>query len=385
MPAAQPPEPAPQWIGGIAPLRGHLAFGGEPFFPDVILWLDEQGFILASAIGKPRETLSLAATSLRAAITEPQHGPPRTPASIRIASADLADVVRKSHPAIEVVCAPTPEIDAVVAKMLEKLDASPQIEPTYLAPGIDELTVRWFFHSAADLFRAAPWEHAPSDRILFAISIPDLGLHDAAVAVIGQAGRTPGLLVFPNDDAFAAFVEGARAMERGDDPVMPRHMTLSFERGAEMIPALRKEIAAHDWPVADAHAYPWVAFVDEDFTARPPTRQRLEIVGAIVRALTELLRDPQALARAWAGGEPLTRTLFVDLADAGAFAAVRAPYARGVEPDEGVDVTELLARLEALVPGGLGTAAPPAAASTTKRPRKSSAKKAPGKARKKKR
>jgi hypothetical protein len=381
---AQPPKPAPQWIGGIASLRGHLTLGGEPFYPDIILWLDEDGFILASAIGKPREALSLAATSLRAAITDPHHGPPRPPASIRIASADLADAVRKSHPAIEVICAPTPEIDAVVGKMLEKLDASTQIEPTYLAPGIDELTVRWFFYSAADLFRAAPWEHAPSDRILFAITIPDLGLSDAAVAVIGQAGRTPGLLVFPNDDAFAAFVEGAHAMERGEDPVMPRHMTLTFERGAEMIPALRKEIAAHGWPVADAHAHPWVAFIDEDFTARPPTRERLEIVGAIVRALTELLRDPLALARAWAGGEQLTRTLFVDMADSGVVAAVRAPYARGVEPDEGVNLTEILAQLDALVPGGLDTAAPPAATSTTKRLRKSSGK-APAKPRPKKR
>jgi hypothetical protein len=380
---AQPPTPASQWIGGIASLRGHLSFGGEPFFPHIILWLDERGLILASAIGKPREAPSLTATSLRAAIANPNHGPPRTPASIRIASAELADAVRKSHPAIEVVCAPTPEIDVVVGRMLETLEASPQIQPTYLAPGIDELTVRWFFHSAADLFRAAPWEHAPSDRVLFAITIPELGLRDAAVAVIGQAGRTPGLLVFPNDDAFAAFVEGAHAMERGEDPVMPRHMTLTFERGAEMIPALRKEIAAHGWPVADAHAHPWVAFIDEHFEARPPTQQRLEIVGAIVRVLTELLRDPQALARAWAGGEPLTRTLFVDMADSGVIAGVRAPYARGLEPDEGVNVTEIFAQLGAALPGGLVTAAPPAAASTTKRPRKSG--KATGKARKKKR
>lgn len=380
MSAEQPPNPAPQWIGGIAPLR-NVTFGGEPFHPEVVLWLDERGMILATAVGKPREALNLAATSLRAAITNPRHGPPRTPASIRIASTDLADALRKSHPAIEVICAPTPEIDAVVAKMREKLDADPQIEPTYLAPGIDELTVKWFFYSAADLFRAAPWEHIPSDRHLFAITIPDLGLSDAAVAVIGQTGGALGLLVFPDDDAFAAFVEATHAMERGEEPVMPLHMTLSFERGAELIPALRKEIAAHDWPVADAHAHPWVAFIDRDFTARPPTRQRLEIVGAIARALTELLRDPQTLARAWAGDEPLARTLFVDMAFGGHFAAVRIPYARGVVPEGVVDVTDALAGLEAaLASGRRDTATSPVTASTTKRPRKP-----PGKSRPKKR
>jgi hypothetical protein len=45
--------------------------------------------------------------------------PLEPPARVRAASPELADVLRASHPALEVVCAPTPEHRGVDARALE--------------------------------------------------------------------------------------------------------------------------------------------------------------------------------------------------------------------------------------------------------------------------
>jgi hypothetical protein len=64
-------------------------------------------------------------------------------------------------------------------------------------------------------------------------------------------GQSLGLILFSGIDDFEAYLAAADAMEHGEEPTMPPHFALNFERGAELSAALRKEIAEHHWEVAD--------------------------------------------------------------------------------------------------------------------------------------
>jgi hypothetical protein len=183
-------------------------------------------------------------------------------------------------------------------------------------------------HAAAALSRAEPWKTVPADQSLFSVTIEKLGVRDAALSVIGQMGQSLGLILFSGLDDFEAYLEAADAIEHGEEPAMPRHFALNFERGAELSAALRKEIAEHRWEVAGADAYPRLVAVDEDVVARPPTADEVTIAEAIALALPRVLEEKTALLAAWNGGEPVARTLVVATQAGDVEISLGVPYER---------------------------------------------------------
>ncbi len=163
-------------------------------------------------------------------------------------------------------------------------------------------------------------------RESFSITIEKLGVHWAALSIIGQMGESFGFILFSRLDDFDAYVAAADAIQRGVQPEMPPHFALNFDRGADLSPALRKEIAQHGWEVAGADAFPWLVAVDEDLVARPPTSDEVTIAEAVALALTTVLREEKTLARAWDGGPPVTRALTVQTYAGEIEVALRAPY-----------------------------------------------------------
>lgn len=330
----EPERRGAQWIGGIGSLPVTVIDDEDPYPPDVILWLDEHGAILDKSTGNRLEALGLAADGLFTAITKPRVGRPRMPSSVRVASAPLARLLRKRFAGIEVVRAPTPEIDALVAKMRRRLEAWPEPEPTYLVPGTDAAGIASFFHAAAELFRAAPHKHVPSSRDLFAVTIEALGVHDAAVSIVGQRSGYLAVMVFADADAFAKYIAAGRAMWRGVDADLSKHLMFDFLRGGDLDRAVRKEIAAHGWVVAQARAHPWLTAVDEDDVSRLPTGREVAIAEGIARALVEVIGDGREVARAWLGSGVVERTVKVRTGGGAVMVVVRAPYA--ATPSTGV-------------------------------------------------
>jgi hypothetical protein len=299
--------------------------------------------VLGHAVAKPRELIGLACESLRSTIGRPMLGRPHAPERVRVASPELAEALRAGQSRVEVVCAPTPEIDAVLAAMRERMTDEAETEPSYLSPEVDPAAVAAFFRTAAALFRAKPWKTVPSDQSLFSVSIEKLGVTEAALLVTGQMGQGLGLIRFSGIDDFDAYLDAADAVEHGEEPTMPPHFALNFERGAELSPALRKEIAEHHWEVAGAEAYPKLVAVDEDLVARPPTVEEIAIAEAIALALPKVLEDEKALLAAWNGGEPVARTLVVPTHAGDVEVSLRAPYER--EPSEYKPPYDVLAAL----------------------------------------
>ena len=316
-----------EWVGGLVSMPAYVTGEGEPYRPEVLLWMSGDGLVLGTTTAKPGEGVGVAAEHLRSTIERPMIGRSHAPTRVRVASPTLADVLRAAHPAIEIACAPTPEIDAVFAAMRGKMDADADTEQTYLSNDIGANAVASFFRAAAGLFRAKPWEIVPSDQDVFSVTIEKLDLRDAALSVIGQMGQSLGLILFSGVDDFEAYLDATEAMERGEEPQMAPHFALNFDRGAELSTALRKEIADHHWEVAAPDAYPWLVAVDEDLVARPPTAKELSIAEAIAAALPRVLLEKEALSTAWNGGAPLSRTLVVNTYAGEIEITLRAPYA----------------------------------------------------------
>lgn len=332
-----------EWVGGIVAMPAYVTGEGEPYRPETLFWMSAEGAVLGHTVGKPGELVELACESLRSTIEQPMFGRPHAPDRVRVASSELAEALRAGQPDLQVVCAPTPEIDAVFAAMRERMNDDAEIEQSYLSPDVGPGAVGAFFRAAAALFRAKPWKTVPSDQSLFSVSIEKLGVTDAALSVIGQMEQSLGLILFSGIDDFEAYLEAADAMEHGEEPTMPPHFALNFERGAELSAALRKEIAEHHWEVASVDAYPWLVAVDEDLVARPPTAEEVTIAEAIALALPKVLEEKKALLAAWNGGDPVARTLVVATHAGDVEVSLRAPYEP--EPSEYKPPYDVLADL----------------------------------------
>jgi hypothetical protein len=335
----RPKRPAPShtraqrgetWLGGSFPMPAFVQEQGEPFRPEVVIWVSTDGFVVGHGIAPPGELASTARESFDTATRTPMHGPPRVPARLRVASPDLAATLR-AHlgPSVDVEIAPTPELDGLAEQMLAFFASQPPDEPpTYLEGDLDAPTLASFFRAAASLYRKAPWKVIPNDTSILSLTIPSLDLHDRVVCVIGQLGESHAILLFATLADFEDYIEAAANLDpRGPPPRLAPVLSLSYERGADLDPALRKEIATHHWEVAGPRAYPVLSMMDADLVTRGPTPSELEVMEAAALALGELVEGKKKpLAKAFAGGAPVTAKVTVEGRKGPLEVVLRAPY-----------------------------------------------------------
>jgi hypothetical protein len=328
--ATQSPRRGIEWVGGVVSMPAYVTGEGEPYRRETLLWMSPDGAILGHAVGRPGEVVAIAAQSLHDTIAHPMVGRPRPPERVRVASNDLAAALRAAVAGLEVVCAPTPELDEAFASMCESMSDPADVEQTYLSPDVGPEAMSAFFRAAARLFRAKPWTIVPGDDALLSVTIASLDVRDAAVSVIGQMKESHGFLVFSSLDDFEGYLDAADAMEHGEAPVtMPRHFVLSFERRADLGASLRLEIETHRWEVAGVSAYPWVVAIDPDLVARPGSAREVRIAEGISLALPRLLsEEKKALRAAWDGGPPVERSFTVPAHGGDLEVTLRAPFGR---------------------------------------------------------
>lgn len=305
-----------EWAGGVLRLPAYVSGEGEPYRPAAAIWFSPGGPVLGMEVFGREARPEQIVASLEAAMQKPMVGPPHAPDRVRVASPDLADALRAAlPPGIDVVCEPTPELEALLAAMQEHLaeaeDDEEDDDETHLGGGITAEAMASFFRTAARLYRAAPWSVVPDDTSIIGVTIESLTVRDAVVSIIGQAGESYGFVCFASLGDFETYFDASELMAEDHLPKLPRHVALNFDRGADISPALRKEIAAYGWEVAGANAYPWVSPVDEDAVFSPPTPAELTRIEAIAGAIAQLVETEPDLPDAWERAEPLIRTITV--------------------------------------------------------------------------
>lgn len=336
-----------EWIGGVLSMPAYVAGADGPCRPDVLIWMRTDGAIVGSTVALPGEFQKLAWQSLRSAMEEPLYGRPHRPTRVRVASPELAEALRAADPGLEVVCAPTPELEAVSEELREHFASVEPEEVSYLSPGVTPERMAAFFEAAAALFRARPWAVVPSDQSLIQVTIERLEVQGAVVSVIGQERQHRGFVLFSDLKDFEVFLEVAEVIEHGQRPELPPHFAVGFVRGSELPAGMRKEIAEHRWEVAAPDAYPSAAFVDGDVVGRPLTGREITVAEAIARALSAVVTDhAPALRAACEGGGPMSRSLSVATHEGAVQVTLRAPCPQA--PDAFDPERDPLAELAAL-------------------------------------
>jgi len=280
-------SPGCEWVGGRV-LSPFYVTEDDPFRPEMILWLEmpEELVLYGDMIDPEGPAVSLA-DALVKATESPMVGPPRRPARIRVADRRLAAEVEGAARGIEIVVAPTPEIDRVLRHMAESLPAEEGEDLSYFEGGrVSPKSVEGLFRAAEVLFPVAPWKVADDIQVL-RLDIPRFGVEGACVSVIGALGESVGFLIFPSLVAHERFLEAAESFEasRGSVDMGTPILSLNFERGADLPDGMRREVARHGWPVAGPDAYPWVQNRDRDGVLRPLKERDVRIVSACATSL----------------------------------------------------------------------------------------------------
>jgi hypothetical protein len=334
MPTASDPhletDHRPEWVGGIVTLPSYIADAGERYRPSLLIWMDvATEMILGTSVIHPQDALAAAGANLRDTARDPKAGSPIMPHRVRVAAPELAEALhRASIDGVEVVCAPTPELDRAIDSLFAHF-ASEDQEPdlNYVRGDVTAERTAAMFRAAARLYRTRPWDVIPSDNHLIAITSESLGLRDAAISVIGQAGKVHGFALFASVNDFHQFGDASDAIERREPPMFPCHLALTYARRTEVGRGLLDEIAAHRWEVASAAAHPVITVVDHELVGRGPTRSETLRVEAIAVSLAEIVREYSSeLGEAFDGGPKLVLHKRIATSDGEVELAISAPH-----------------------------------------------------------
>ncbi len=292
-------QPSREWIGGRFSTPFYIQDPKEPYRPDIVLWMElPEGFVVGQAVVNPEDREGAVARALRNALTQPAIGSPRRPSAIRVPDAATAAEVRAEvGAAIPVTVAPTPELDALLEKMIETLPPDEDDEPSYFAQGhVSVAAVKMLFAASRRLFAAKPWTVVDDTQVI-RMDIPALDVEGACLSVIGQLDESRGVLVFPSVDDFEAFLDVAESgdLERGRMALSAGWLGLLFEPATELPPSMRREAMAHGWPVESADAYPVVDRRDPDARPRPLVERDVEIATACALSLSAFFAKHRAV------------------------------------------------------------------------------------------
>lgn len=314
-----------EWLGALVSLPSFVVDQGEQFRPTAVLWIEtETDVIVGSELVRPEEALEHAVDSFHLATRKPLVGAPRVPRSVRVADATLAEALRGGLSDIEVVVAPTPEIDIAVQEMQEHLARGDE-ELTHFGPGTTAEDLSWFFRVAARLYHAQPWRVVPSDEFL-SVTCAQLGMTDGALTIVGQQGTSFGFSLFRSVEDAMTFLDTAERHARGDrSGEFPQSVMLSFDPKESWQPSMQSEVETHGWEVAGPNAYPSVVMIGADLVARGLTHEELIGVTAIMETLADFVESEPALAEAWQDGEPIEWSRQVETPEGESTIALRAP------------------------------------------------------------
>lgn len=288
-------RPVSEWAGGRFNSPFYVT-EGEPYRPEMVVWMElPSKMVVTVNVSDPKSPVSFSDVLLEA-MSSPLPEAAQLPARIRVADAELAAEIRAAHPDLEVIVAPTPELEQLVERMMESMPGDSQGASYFEEGRVSAEVVEDLFIAADDLFGIAPWK-ATDDSQVIRLDIPEYGIEGACVSIIGMLGESLGFIIFPSIDAYERFVEFAhnKTPDSGPIDLGGTNLSLNYERGADLPPVMRREVSTNTWPVAAANAYPWIQHRERDGVPRPLAELDVRIVSACAGALSAMFSKHRQL------------------------------------------------------------------------------------------
>jgi len=281
-----------EWVGGTVMAPGFVTGeSGEHYQPTMPVWLNEIGQVIGMELLSPGDPPFDPVASLKQAIANPMTGPAGAPSHLRVNDKNIAAKLKESFPSIQVSVGPTTELDELASTMADDLFVGDEPQ-AYSDIGDDNIAIESFFNSAAALYQCKPWDTVPHDQSLIGVTIDSFGVTDGAICVIGQMNDSFGFVLFDSLNEHEQYALMSDAFERGEQPNIPPHRSLSFDNANDIHPTLRKDIARHQWTVAHANAYPCLMAPTDGNTLRALTEADVELFDVIAQGLRTALGQP---------------------------------------------------------------------------------------------
>jgi hypothetical protein len=327
-----------EWLGITFSVPMYITGEGEPYRPQAVMFFDAGArSVVGYELVHPVDGTAQAVALFRATTAAPLDGPPRTPKRLRVPSLELAEALRAELTDVEIVVAPTPELEGVIDALLEQLtddadDEDDALQTLVPRGGLAE-DVTALFEVAARLYELEPWKTVPPGSFV-GVSCPMLGIAEGALYLVGQDEPPCGFSLFWTYDDVIAYAASIGAAER-DEPIgaIPQHLIFNYEPRSEYPASMLEQVETFGFRVAGEDAYPKTMVIDSDGIGRPLTKPELNGLTVVLDAFTKLLADP-ALAGAWTTG----KVIFAKSSAGKVTAEVAAPLA------------ELASRVEELGP-----------------------------------
>lgn len=295
-------DAASEWAGARVVAPFPITGEGEPYFPDISMWLDlPSGLVLASRVhGRGRKDGGLASL-LEEAMSRPLAGKPREPVAVRVPTNEDAARVRAVLPdGVPVRVAPVPEVASVVQQMADDMGVEGPELGWLVDEHIDGKALHAFFQGARALYLLAPWRTIPDTHIL-RFDVPEHGLRGACLSLFGQLGETLGFLAFPSVEHFDAFLLSATDADENAPPPddsLAGCLSLTYERVSELPPEFRRKLTDSRWPIAGPKAFPYLERRGPDGCPLPIEDQDIRLAAALVTALVAFVgRHHAAMAQ----------------------------------------------------------------------------------------
>ncbi len=239
------------------------------------------------------------------ALMKPMAGPKRQPARMIAENKELGSALAAEFGIqVEVSDRPLPEGNEFLAEMKRFLEGAGDAMPdrdeddepsaSYFDGDLPPALIKDLITKGAALGKLRPWDVC-SDHLL-RLDIPELGVQEAGVCVIGQMGESRGILVFRSREDYLVQVgRGDRLANQPEfsveaaQPGIPI-LSLNFDPPEEVPERMQKEAAALGLKAGRTTLYPYILCVDPDGVRRPTTERDVRVILAAAGALAEAIR-----------------------------------------------------------------------------------------------
>lgn len=284
------------WEGGFIKLPSWVLDGNQnPFRPIMTIWIDLQsGMIIGHELGQKQSTPQMFLKQLLVAMAKPQMGPPRRPTHLCLQDAALAEHLRAPLDSIGITVEVIDRfiaIDKVIDMMMTSMNKKEKNQPLpalLRVKGVTEEYAETFFHTAAEFYRQAPWQHM-SDRDPIQAECPHFFRNPLYFVVMGNAGMEFGLGLFISLEEIALLY--TIGIPLGEDVPPVRTASLLFSDQTHVAFDDLDAIEQNNWDIASPKAYPHLFKISPKRkpALRPPSFVMVQAFETALLALPDFL------------------------------------------------------------------------------------------------
>ncbi len=276
------PQVNAHWIVGLTDIK----IPTNPLEGKIYLCSVMEGEFLVGSVVVKESGLDSLSQEVESICNKPQFGAPRRPKTILFDNRTKHKKVRILLEQIEVTTGNSPELDEVIDTFWEFMQRMKKGDewdydehPADLMEMFFSITNRWV--------EVAPWVGI-FDYELLEISSKKYKLKKWYASVMGNAGESYGILLFPSRSAYQDFFRNAKSAskskQRGGIKLKTPIIALNLDESRFVEKNLRKAAMVNHWPVHSPKFFPNLEIYSEN-TRNMPSGDVFEMVTEIFAAM----------------------------------------------------------------------------------------------------